>query len=77
MHFCVRWVDVCPGEEKRILRKSAFCNPCRTEKRILAARSHGKTHSAGVALPKGALCIVPITRSALLREGSSPECGFS
>ena len=35
MRFFVRWLDVCPVEEKRTLRKSAFCNPCRTEKRIL------------------------------------------
>ena len=25
MRFCVRQLDVCPGEEKRTLRKGAFC----------------------------------------------------
>ena len=76
MRFCVRQLDVCPGEEKRTLRKSAFCNPCRTEKRILAARSHGKTHSAGVALPKGALCATARAQTAPFREAQRTECTF-
>ena len=76
MRFCVRRLDVCPGEERRTLRKSAFCNPCRTEKRILAARSHGKTHSAGVALPKGALCATARAQTAPFRETQRTECTF-
>ena len=32
MRFCVRRLDVCPGKEKRILRKDAFCNPSRSYK---------------------------------------------
>ena len=35
MRFSVRWLDVCPGEEKRILRKSALCAGTLTERRIL------------------------------------------
>ncbi len=46
MRFSVRWADVCPGEEKRILRKSAFCNQCLTEKRTLRLRCYGKAQSA-------------------------------
>lgn len=37
MRFSVRGTDVCPGKEKRTLRKDAFCIPCRTEKCILIA----------------------------------------
>ena len=37
MRFSVRGTDVCPGKERRILRKGAFCNPSRTEKCILIA----------------------------------------
>ena len=34
MRFCVRRVYVCAGEEKRILRKGAFCGRDVTKKRI-------------------------------------------
>ena len=46
MRLCVRWLHVCPGEEKRTLRKSAFCARTLTEKRILCAAPHGKAHFA-------------------------------
>ena len=42
----MRWLHVCAGEEKRTLRKSAFCDRTLTEKRILGGRRHGKAHSA-------------------------------
>ena len=43
MRFSVRWLDVCPGKEKRILWKSAFYDCCDTKKRILCV-SYGKSH---------------------------------
>ena len=46
MRFSVRWPDVCPGEERCILRKSAFYGCDVTKKRILDAIPHAKTHSA-------------------------------
>ena len=46
MRFSVRQADVCAGEERRILRKSAFCNRCLTEKRALRLRRYGKPQSA-------------------------------
>ena len=46
MRFCVRQADVCAGEERHILRKSAFCNRCLTEKRTLRLRRYGKPQSA-------------------------------
>ena len=39
MRFSVRWLDVCPGEEKRILRKGAFWLRTLTERRTLRART--------------------------------------
>ena len=53
MRLCVRWLHVCAGEEKRTLRKSAFCVRTLTEKRILHQRRHrdvtkGRTlHASG------------------------------
>ena len=52
MCFSVRQADVCAGEEKRTLRKSALCVRHATEKRILAAGPHGKAHSAILKPPK-------------------------
>ena len=46
VRFCVRRRRVCPGEKKRTLRKSAFCSPHLTKKRILQPAAHGKAHSA-------------------------------
>ena len=45
MRFSVRRRHVCPGEEKRSLRKSAFWMSDVTEKRILRSRRDGKAHS--------------------------------
>ena len=56
MRFSVRKADVCAGEERRTLRKSAFCVRHATEKRILAAGPHGKAHSAIVV---GTECVFP------------------
>ena len=46
MRFSVRWLDVCPGKEKCILRKSAFWEVGVTEKCILRVTPHGKAQSA-------------------------------
>ena len=46
MRFSVRWRHVCAGEERRTLRKSAFCTLGLTERRILYPAAHGKAHSA-------------------------------
>ena len=46
MRLSVRRFRVCPGEEKRTLRKSALCSRRVTEKRILQPAPHGKAHSA-------------------------------
>ena len=43
LRFFVRRRHVCPGEEKRILRKSALCTCGLTKRRTLRPRSHGKT----------------------------------
>ena len=42
----MRWLHVCAGKEKHILRKSAFWARTLTEKRTLGAGPHGKAHSA-------------------------------
>ena len=42
----MRWHRVCAGEERRTLRKDAFCTLGLTEKRILGSGPHGKAHSA-------------------------------
>ena len=46
MCFSMRRTDVCPVEERRILRKSAFCTGDVTGKRILQVGPHGKAHFA-------------------------------
>ena len=40
----MRRLHVCPAQEKRTLRKGAFCAGTLTEKRILDQRRHGKAH---------------------------------
>ncbi len=57
LRFFVRRRHVCPGEEKRILRKDAFWRWALTEKRTLRSVSHGKTHSALGLSRKSAVCI--------------------
>jgi len=44
MCFSVRRLHVCPAQEKRTLRKGAFCAGTLTEKRILDQRRHEKAH---------------------------------
>ena len=44
MRFSVRRLHVCPAQEKRTLRKGAFCAGTLTEKRILDQRRHEKAH---------------------------------
>ena len=86
MCFSVRWLDVCPGEEKRILRKSTFCGRGATEKRILRSRCDGKVHSATETLRKSAFCVAARMQSAsfgevrrqsaLFRNVAHLECAF-
>ena len=73
MCFSMRRTDVCPVEEIRILRKSAFCRLGLTEKRILHVGPHGKAHfgcnhldpQGGVGMQHRGTC----TRSRALSEG--------
>ena len=44
MRFSVRRLHVCPAQEKRTLRKGAFCAGTLTERRILDQRRHEKAH---------------------------------
>ena len=50
MRLSVRRRRVCPGEEKRTLRKGAFWLHTLTKRRTLQPPSHGKAHSGGVTL---------------------------
>ena len=70
MRFSVRQVDVCAGEEKRTLRKSAFWRQAITEKRILCAACHGKAHSGCGSSRKSALCDPQATKTVLFREAA-------
>ena len=49
VRLSVRRRHVCAGEEKRTLRKSAFCDHTLTEKRILYVGSHEKAHFGSLA----------------------------
>ena len=88
MRLCVRWLHVCPGEEKRTLRKSAFCARTLTEKRILDERRHGKAHSAygpsrksafwaGYVTEKRILCTAPHGKAHSACEPGCAERPFS
>ena len=66
MRFSVRCLDVRAGEEKRTLRKSAFCADALTEKRILRRRPHGKAHSAQTPSRKSAFCVRDVTKKYIL-----------
>ncbi len=70
MRFSVRQVDVCAGEERRTLRKSAFCVRHATEKRILCAACDGKAHSGCGFSRKSALCDPQATKTVLFREAA-------
>ena len=65
MRLSVRCRRVCPGEEKRILRKSAFCIRRVTEKRILQPTPHGKAHSVLVSVAKLRFSVRVSRKSAL------------
>ena len=73
MRLCVRWLHVCAGEEKHILRKSAFCARALTEKRILDAGSHGKAHSAQPPELQNAHFGEAHTQNAPFRESETPR----
>ena len=66
MRFSVRWLDVCAGEEKRILRKGAFCGRDVTERRSVRDRPHA------VLASFGEVC----RQNALFRYVAHPECAF-
>ena len=66
MRFSVRWLDVCPGEEKRILRKSAFCADALTKKCTLTHHPHGKAHSPTGISRKSAFCMRDVTKKYIL-----------
>lgn len=73
MRFSMRRTDVCPVEERRILRKSAFCTGDVTGKRILQVGPHGKAHFGCNHLdPQGGVRMQrrdTRTRSRVLSEG--------
>ena len=73
MCFSMRRTDVCPVEERRILRKSAFWMGDVTEKRILQVGPHGKAHFGCKHLdPQGGVGMQrrdTRTRSRALSEG--------
>ncbi len=85
MRLCVRWLHVCAGEEKRTLRKSAFCARTLTERRILGADPHGKAHSARPPTCRMRLLVRPTRKmrlsvtspvqNALFRESPVAEWG--
>ncbi len=86
LRFSVSRLDICPGEEKRILRKSAFRALELTENRTLAAGPHGKTHSApggsrknafcDRASRKDALCVTARIQNALFGDATTADCAF-
>ena len=72
----MRWRHVCAGEERRTLRKSAFCTLGLTERRILRSRRDGKVHSVLIDSRKGALCDSQIAQNALFCYVAAPgRCG--
>ena len=72
MRLSVRRVDVCAGEERRTLRKSAFCVRHATEKRILAAGPHGKAHSAILKPPKLRFSVRQLVTTPSVSYATSP-----
>ena len=76
MRFSVRWRHVCAGEERRTLRKSAFCTLGLTERRILRSRRDGKAHSECGPSRKDALWVTVGAQNALFRHVAAPgRCG--
>ena len=76
MRLCVRWLHGCAGEEKRTLRKSAFCVRALTEKRILCRRRHGKAHSGRATSRKSAFCVRSSPKSALCMRAVVAPRGY-
>ena len=76
MRFSVRRPDVCAGEERRTLRKSAFCTLGLTERRILYPVTHGKAQSVLIDSRKDALCDSQIAQNTPFRHAAAPgRCG--
>jgi len=73
MRFSVRWHRVCAGEERRTLRKDAFCTLGLTEKRILGSGSHGKAHSARPLACRMRLSVRVRPQTAPFRESDTPR----
>ena len=86
MRLSVRCRHVCPGEEKRILRKDAFCILRVTKKRILQPTPHRKAQSAFApvaklrflvrVLRKSALCDLQTNQTVPFREVSPQNAVF-
>ena len=69
IRFSVRRRRVCPGEEKRILRKSALCADALTKKRTLTHHPHGKAHPALTPVAK-----LRFSVRVLRKGGSCADC---
>ena len=76
MRFSVRRPDVCPGEEKRTLRKSAFCMWGITKKRILRAPPHEKVHSGTRRSGRVRLSVRPDSEPRSADPGASRPAGW-
>ena len=79
MRFFVRRRRVCPGEEKRILRKSAFWGLTSRKDAFCELRNR-QNASFGEVRPGGAakvrLSVRPDVQGALFREAQRAECAF-
>ena len=83
MRFSVRWLNVCPGEEKRILRKGAFwLRLSRKDALCVTARAQNalsrETRPAECAFPlrrpsKMRFPVRPNLQNALFREGETSK----
>ena len=70
MRFSVRWLDVCPGEEKRILRKSAlWLRPSRKDALCVTARAQNALSREA----QPAECAFPLRRPSRMRFPVMPN----
>ena len=86
MRFSVRWLDVCAGEEKRILRKSAlWLRPSRKDALCVTARAQNalfrEVQRAECAFPlrhpsRMRFSVTSPIQNALSREAQPAECAF-
>ena len=86
MRFSVRWLDVCAGEEKRILRKSAlWLRPSRKDALCVTARAQNalfrEVQRAECAFPlrhpsRMRFSVRSNVQNALFRYVTHPECAF-